>query len=507
MPSVASDRPARTRGAQEASGDARSRARELRILKTIAEALNGAGDVEQALQTTLRQVASLLGLRAGWIWLTDPQTGRFYSAVAQRLPPFLREPVRMTDRSCWCLDAFRDGALTAGNIDMMECSRLRAAVATADRARTRGLRSHASIPLYFGDRPLGIMNVAAPAWRELTRRELDLLSMIASQVGVAIERARLAGESVRIARMEERTGLARQIHDTLAQQLTAIGLHLEAALDALASPSPSSSSSETRPGASVAGGVAVGAAEARRLANAPPPRIGDAPGADQLQRALALTRASLDETRGSMRQLRTSDARPLPEALDALARTFTADTGIRVHLRSSGRPSLPAADEREVLYIAGEALTNIRKHARATEIDVALLTERDRLRLEIADDGVGFDPRARTEGFGVIGMRERAEGLGGRLRITSRPSAPGGSHGGARTRASGQPADDESPRTGRRRLLGTRLVVTLPLSQPLSQPPPTNGGQAEPPRRRRAPVRSRSGSPVSDANAPRRRRS
>src|SRR5207249_2164337 len=117
-----------------------------------------------------------------------------------------------------CLSAFRSGELTAGNIDVMECSRLRAAVAATDRARTRGLRYHASIPLYFGDRPLGIMNVAAPAWRKLTARELDLLSTIASQVGVAIERARLAGESVRVARAEERTRLARDIHDTLAQR-------------------------------------------------------------------------------------------------------------------------------------------------------------------------------------------------------------------------------------------------------------------------------------------------
>src|SRR5262249_13199646 len=154
------------------------------------------------------------------IWLTDPQTGRFYSAVAQRLPPFLREPVRMSGQTCWCLRAFRDGELTAGNIDVMECSRLRAAVEARDRVRTRGLRYHASIPLYFGERPLGIMNVAAPAWRRLTARELDLLSTIASQVGVAIERARLAGESVRLARIEERSRLARQIHDTLAQRLT-----------------------------------------------------------------------------------------------------------------------------------------------------------------------------------------------------------------------------------------------------------------------------------------------
>ena len=285
----------------------RSSSRDLQVLKTIAEALNGAVNVGEALNATLEQVAALLGLSAGWIWLTDPASGRFYSAAARDLPPFLREPVRMTGKSCWCIKAFNDGELTAGNIDVMECSRLRAAVAERDRARTRGLRYHASIPLYFGDRPLGIMNVAAPAWRRLTRRELDLLSTIASQVGVAVERARLAGETVHVARVEERTRLAREIHDTLAQSLTAIGLQIEAAIDGLAGGSPSR-----------------------------PP----------LQRALELSRSALDDARGSIRQLRSAGAPPLSEALSAMAHAFAAETGIRVHVRSAGL-AIPAARARK----------------------------------------------------------------------------------------------------------------------------------------------------------------
>src|SRR5207249_3584804 len=59
---------------------------DLKVLKAIAEALNAADSVDRALQTTLEQVAALLGLDAGWIWLTDPSSGRFYSAVAHGLP-------------------------------------------------------------------------------------------------------------------------------------------------------------------------------------------------------------------------------------------------------------------------------------------------------------------------------------------------------------------------------------------------------------------------------------
>lgn len=359
----------------------RTTERDLRILKEIAEVLNGATDVEQALRASLARVADLLGLHTGWIWLIDPHTGRFYSATAQDLPPFLADPVRMTGKACWCIDAFRSGELTAENIDVIECSRLRAALG-ASRPATRGLRYHASIPLYFGERQIGIMNVATPAWRKLTRRELDLLSTIASQVGVAIERARLAEESVRLARGEERTRIARDLHDTLTQGLTAIGLHVEAAIAGVTDPAPRA----------------------------------------ELTRALDVTRTSLDEARRALRELRGSplNGRPLPEAIAGLGRELTAETGVRVHVQSTSRSALPPAVEEQLFRIAAEALTNVRRHAHAREVDVTLSQKGRQLRLTIADDGRGFTKRAQGVGFGIEGMRERARLVGGRLAVRSR---------------------------------------------------------------------------------------
>lgn len=360
----------------------RAAERDLRILKEIAEDLNGATDVDRALRASLARVADLLGLHTGWIWLIDPQTGRFYSATAKDLPPFLADPVRMTGKTCWCIDAFRSGELTAENIDVIECSRLRAALGT-DRPETRGLRYHASVPLYFGERRIGIMNVATPAWRKLTRRELDLLSTIASQVGVAIERARLAEESVRLARAEERTRIARDLHDTLTQGLTAIGLHVEAALTG----------------------------------------VDDAAARGELERALDVTRTSLDEARRALRTLRGSplNGRPLPEAIAGLGRELTAETGVRVHVRSNTRSPVPSAVEEQLFRIAAEALTNIRRHAHARDVDVTLTQKGREIRLTIADDGTGFARRARGEGFGIEGMRERARLLGGRLVVRANP--------------------------------------------------------------------------------------
>jgi signal transduction histidine kinase len=127
----------------------------------------------------------------------------------------------------------------------------------------------------------------------------------------------------------------------------------------------------------------------------------------------------MDEARGSIRRLRTDTTLPLPAALAELAHGFASETGIRVQVRTTGDGAAPAAAEAEMMRIATEALTNVRKHARATEITITLEWRRRRLRLEIADNGRGFNPARRSAGYGLTGMRERAASIGGRLRIDS----------------------------------------------------------------------------------------
>lgn len=364
------------------------RTRELRILYAVSEALNSAADVRLALERTLALVTDLLGLPTGWVWLLDPESGQFYNAAAHNLPPYLQEPVRMTGKNCWCIGDFRDGTLAPRNISLIECSRLQPAVEAGAIEATGGLRYHASIPLYFRDKPLGIMNIAAPSWRELSRSELRLLSTIANQIGIAIERARLAEESARLARAEERARIAREIHDTLVQGLTAIGLHIESALNHL----------ESEP-------------ERAR---------------ERIERALAMTRESLEEARRSVTNLRTGlpSGKPLAEALGMLARAFTAETGVRIALQVSGGRSLPLRVENELYRIAQEALANVRRHAEASEVRIALrVGTGQQVVLSVHDNGRGFDPAAIPVGcHGLLGMRERARLLGGRLHVASRPS-------------------------------------------------------------------------------------
>jgi len=231
------------------------------------------------------------------------------------------------------------------------------------------------------------MNVTGPEWRKLTAEELRLLSTIASQVGIAIERARLAENATRLARAEERTRIAREIHDTLAQGLTAIALNIEGAMRQL----------DTHPD------------KAR----------------ERLGRALAMARENLEDARRSVVDLRTSsqlEGKPLAEALAGLARSFTSDTGVPVRMQAVATERLPLRTESELFRIAQEALTNVRKHAHAHEVELVLRRRGHVISLSVRDNGTGFSQRPgvrRPDSHGLVGMRERAKLLGGKLLVSS----------------------------------------------------------------------------------------
>ena len=346
--------------------------KDLEIVAAIAEALNSAPTVQVALERTLEVIARELKLDTGWVWLVDAETGHVYSAAARNLPPYLQEPVRMTGSSCWCIEQFRSGELEPRNVDVMGCSRLRPAVNERRDDLTRNIAHHASVPLTFQGKPLGILNITAPELRRLSARELRLLSTIGFQLGVAIERARLAEERATHARADERTRLAREIHDTIAQSLTAIALQIEAG---------------------------------------------------QSEQALRVTRETLEEARRSVMNLRAGplSGKPLAQALALLVREFTSQSGIRVSLETS-ECELPLSVEAELYRIAQQALANVSAHAKAKHVRVSLRCTRSAATLTIEDDGVGFDVRRVPEDrHGIRGMRERARLAGGTLKIASRP--------------------------------------------------------------------------------------
>jgi len=190
--------------------------------------------------------------------------------------------------------------------------------------------------------------------------------------------------------LEERARLAREIHDTLAQGFVGISSQL----DAVAMCMPEEES----------------------------------PARKYLDMARRMARHSLTEARRSVMDLRASvlEGQDLAAALESGTRMWTAGAGVDVNVDVTGPETvLPQEMEQHLLRIAQEAVTNVVKHAGANRIAIKLHTEARKLYLRIRDNGRGFETpdvfSTRGGHFGLIGMRERAERLGGELRLASNP--------------------------------------------------------------------------------------
>jgi signal transduction histidine kinase len=141
-----------------------------------------------------------------------------------------------------------------------------------------------------------------------------------------------------------------------------------------------------------------------------------------------MARHSLTEARRSVMDLRASalETQDLAAALESGTRMWTAGSGVAVDVDVTGsRAHLPEQVEQHLLRISQEAVTNILKHAQAKHIWIKLHMEARKLYLRIKDDGRGFEQdgvfSSLAGHFGIIGMRERAERLGGELRLASHP--------------------------------------------------------------------------------------
>jgi GAF domain-containing protein len=164
----------------------------LAILTHIAETLNRAVDVRSVLDDTLAHLIELMGLETGWIFLKDPAAQQrrggsgYVLAAHHNLPPALDlDNEGAWDGGCRCQELC-DGPCQHEAYNEVHCSRL--ASVSGDR---RGLVLHASTPLRSGDRILGILNVAGPDWASFSPQALTLLTNVGSQMGIALERARL----------------------------------------------------------------------------------------------------------------------------------------------------------------------------------------------------------------------------------------------------------------------------------------------------------------------------
>jgi signal transduction histidine kinase len=241
------------------------------------------------------------------------------------------------------------------------------------------------VPLVVRDRPIGLLSLTSPIRDAFSARDATLALAIARQAAVAIENARLHERARQAAVLEERQRLARELHDSVTQSLYAIALYAEATSRAITDRDPESASAN-------------------------------------LQQISESTQEALGEMRLLLYELRPPllEEQGLTAALRSRLHAVEARAGLTTEFDSSGEERLPAAKEQELYRLAQEALNNVLKHAHATRVSVRLEAGAAGTLLEIADDGVGFDLSVDgSEGYGLPGMRERAERLGGRFEVES----------------------------------------------------------------------------------------
>jgi len=251
-------------------------------------------------------------------------------------------------------------------------------------ARDHGVVSALSVTIATPDEPFGALAALSTSRRTFSAADVSFVQAVANVVGGAVERSR-ARERLSEVREGERRRLARDLHDEALQEL------------------------------------AVALAEARRREFS-----AAEPGPDPIVPAL---RRVGEHLRGAIYDLRLKDQeqRVFADLLEAMVALHGAMAGDgRVELDMDGGVPSTALGRRgtEILRLAGEALTNARRHAQAASIRVCARGTGDRLCIEVIDDGRGFDAGAEPSaaaGTGITGMRERAELLGADLDITSRP--------------------------------------------------------------------------------------
>ena len=362
------------------SGSVASTLEMRQLLDTVFEALSGVLDYNAIAVMTLSESRDALTVaaRRGTIVDTLQELQVIRYSVADLGPIWDRlrqeEPIVISD--------VRDGTAEAGIFRGLLGDQLRDASGTF-------FRSLMWVPLVVRGQIIGILTITNASPSVFGTRETTLALGIARQAAVAIENSRLLERARQAAVLEERQRLSRELHDSVTQALYGISLYAEAAGRAL-------TGGDTEP-------VATNLREI----------------SDTTQEALGEMRLLLFELRPPVLQ-----EFGLAAALRARLQAVEARAGLVTEFDCQDEERLPPDREQELYRLVQEALNNVLKHAHAGRVRVRLGVANGIATLEVADDGIGFEPALQSAvGFGLRGMRERAERLGGSLRIESSSGA------------------------------------------------------------------------------------
>jgi len=360
------------------------RAEQFRVISEMGRHITSILTVDELLEEIVRLIRETFGYYLVTVGLIEGEEIVFKAGEkigwpeAQFLPPSLE--VGGKGITAWV-------AATGEPILAPDVTREPHYLVTPDSTETR---SELAVPLRTKTGVIGVLNVESDQLNAFDESDMKMLESLANQAAIAIENARLYEQARRLAVVEERQRLARELHDSVTQGLYGVTLYAEATARQLTSGSLELATDHLR--------------ELRETA----------------QEALREMRLLIFELRPSV-----LESEGLVNALRARLEAVEERAGLAVEFEVQGETILPPSVEEGLYRIAQEALNNALKHAGACNISVCLKYVDERVVLEIVDDGAGFDPSTAVEagGMGLDGMIERAAQMGGELMLDSEPGA------------------------------------------------------------------------------------
>ncbi len=360
-------------------------------LRDILTILNSNRPLDEVLNYIVTQARILLGSQAAAVYYAPPGTGEVVVQAARGLSRCYLSSARhsaslnaskQTLLTPWPVSIPDTAAVDPGLDDpSLEVQDLILLAPPADE-----YRALLAVPILIKDEIYGRLRLYYRAPRQFSEEDAELVVLFSEQVALAIENARLREQVKQAAINEERSRLARDLHDAVTQTIFSANLIAEALPRVW----------ELRP------------EEGRR-------------GLEELHR---LIQGALAEMRTLLLELRPTaiTEKKLGELLKQLADTVASQTQLAITFTVEGDRTLPASVQIAIYRVAQEALNNILKHAQAQHVIVELKAQAEEVALRITDDGRGFDPNAvRPDQLGLTIMRERAMSVGATCNLTSQP--------------------------------------------------------------------------------------
>jgi signal transduction histidine kinase len=369
----------------EADLDARStqieqQRKELESLYRADDELRRHLHLDEVLQSLVSTATELLHADKGSLLVWDDQKEKLYARATVGFSP---ETVSIMSFSRG--EGLAGKVALSGEPAIVEDATLDERV-TAKVIQAEKIRGLIQIPIRVAGEVYGIFSADYLEPHHFTEEEIRLLSAFAQRAGLAIETARLHEREQQIAVMQERNHLARDLHDSVTQSLYGVSLYAEVALQLIRSGEPEKAGKNVK----------------------------------ELK---AMSLDALAEMRLLIYELRPSvfDAEGLVAAIQARLDAVEGRVGLETNFVIEGDISLTPQVEQGLYRIVQEALNNVLKHAHARAVTVTLQQQKHMVCLEVADDGVGFDPLAACEAgcMGLNGMQERAQEMGAEFVITS----------------------------------------------------------------------------------------